>query len=142
MILPVYYCQLIFISLQVYRKYVIPFFFFLFRFLFNFYCRLHCPVQKYQQQIINKFQAPSSSSLLCRTPLPHIFLHTSLIFLVLTILTYTFLETTITGHFSDNGVVLFPNTPMTIEFYSQDPVTINNLSATLSVRSLISAYQQ
>eukprot|EP01094_Clydonella_sp_ATCC50884_P019732 TRINITY_DN3927_c0_g1_i1.p1 TRINITY_DN3927_c0_g1~~TRINITY_DN3927_c0_g1_i1.p1 ORF type:complete len:944 (+),score=224.15 TRINITY_DN3927_c0_g1_i1:90-2921(+) len=54
---------------------------------------------------------------------------------------YVWLDTSLAGHFSDNGLLLWRGEERTIEFSSQDAVTPSQLQRALSARTIRDTYQ-
>jgi len=55
---------------------------------------------------------------------------------------YIWLETTIGGHFSDNGFHLLPNESRQIIFYGWDNININDFKSTLTYQNLANIYSK
>jgi len=59
-----------------------------------------------------------------------------------TLAPFLFLDSSIFGRFSDNGVIMVPNQPFKVDFIAWEPTTIEKFTASLRVRSLTDALPQ
>eukprot|EP01121_Diplochlamys_sp_Union-15-3_P000368 TRINITY_DN10344_c0_g1_i1.p1 TRINITY_DN10344_c0_g1~~TRINITY_DN10344_c0_g1_i1.p1 ORF type:complete len:123 (+),score=7.37 TRINITY_DN10344_c0_g1_i1:320-688(+) len=57
-----------------------------------------------------------------------------------TVSPFTFLETPLCGHFSDNGFVILPDVPITIEFIGCNKIDVDQLETSIYINTLRETY--